>query len=141
MSTETFSQTIENFAEGFLGSKPLFSNGVQIGNWSVGGGYFDTNAQDVMSGLCNQVVSFYPSVTDAQKDPTTWTTINDWGVSIGVQDYCLQKAVIPNWMTQDQLNQYTTTVGGSIVPVQSSLIVPLAIAGGLVALALLIGRR
>lgn len=140
-STQNPMQWLGNFGLGFLGIKPLFSNGVQIGTWSPGGGFFDLNEQDVMSSLCNQNVSFNAGVTAAQMDPTTWTTYDDWDNIIKVQDYCLQKAVVPNWMSQDQLNQYQTNPDGSITPAPSSLVVPLAIAGGLILISLLLAAR
>jgi len=134
-SPTTFSQTVIDFAEGFIGMKPLFSNGVQIGNWSVGGGWFDTNAQDVMSSVCNQQVQLYPNVTAAQQDPTTWQTYDDWGRLIKVQDYCLQKQVVPNWMTADQAAAYSLQQAGG------GIALPLAIAGGFLLLSFLLVRR
>lgn len=143
--TETPTQWLGNFLNQYTGAKPLFSGGVQIGTWSPGGGWFDTNAQDVYSSVCNQTVSLNANVTAAQQDPTTWTTWDDWGGSVRVQDYCLQKGVIPNWMTQDQLNQYVQNPDGSITPPGgggSNLVVPLAVAGGLILLSvILLARR
>lgn len=132
-----------NFLEGFIGQKPLFSGGVQIGNWSVGGGYFDTNAQDVMRNVCSGSASLFSNITAQQADPATWTTYDDWENPISVQDYCLQKAVVPSWVDQSTLNNYVQTTGGSIVPLQTqSLTVPLAVAAGILALSLfMIARR
>lgn len=134
-------QALENFAEGFIGWKPLFSNAVQIGNWTSAGGFFDVNAQDVMGNLCRGIVQFNPGVTDAQRDPNTWTTVDDLWLPISVNNYCMQKHVPPSWFTQDQASGYVQTASGSYVPQQNSVWVPLAIAGGLVGLSLLLIAR
>jgi hypothetical protein len=137
----SITQEIGDVAEGFLGFKPLYSSGVRIGNWSGGGGFFDINAQDFMAGVCNQQVDFITGVTPQQMDPTTWTTIDDWGRSIPVQNLCLQKGVIPNWMTQDQANAYVQQSDGSIVPAASVNVLPLVAAGALILVSLALAVR
>jgi hypothetical protein len=143
--TQTPTQAIGNFLEGFAGIKPLFSGGVQIGNWSPAGGltgWFNTSAQNVLGDLCNGNVSLNPGLTPSQLDPTTWTTYDDWELPIKVQDYCLQKAIVPNWMTQDQLNTYQQNADGSITPQStSSALIPLALGGGLVLLSIMLLAR
>lgn len=142
--TETPTQWLGNFLNQYTGKKPLFSGGTQIGTWTVGGGWFDTNAQDVMSNVCNGIVDITANITAAQQDPSTWTTIDDLGFPVAVQDYCLSKGVIPNWMTQTELNAYQTNADGSITKpgAASSHLVPLAVAGGLILLSvILLARR
>lgn len=146
--TGSVAQDIGNFLEGYWGAKPIFSGGVQIGNWEWGGSllnYFDTSAQSGLAPLCNQQIQLWDTVTAAQQDPSTWMTYDDNEQLISVQDYCLQKAVIPNWVTQDVLNQYVQNPDGSITKPGAAAafpIVPLAVAGGLVLLSiLLIARR
>jgi hypothetical protein len=146
---ESPTQILANFAEGFVGIKPLFSGAVQIGTWAPGGGFFDLNAQDVIGSLCGQDVSLNDGLTSTQLDPHTWTTWDDLDLPIKAQDYCLQKGVTPNWMTADELAGYQQNADGSITPTAagtatgtSSILVPLAVAGGLVLLSLiLIARR
>jgi hypothetical protein len=143
--TQTPMQALDNFLAEFGGVKPLFSGGVQIGHWSPAGGlvgWFDTSAQNVLGDLCTQNVTLNAGLTAAQMDPSTWTTVDDNLFPIKVQDYCLQKAIVPNWMTQEQLNQYQQNADGSIVPQgQSSIVLPLAIGGGLVLLSIILMAR
>lgn len=135
---QTPTQALLNFSEGFLGYKPLFSGGVQIGNWTSAGGFFDINAQSVMGNICKGVAELYDNVAPEHLDPNTWTTVDDWWMPVTVNDYCMQKHVIPTWFSQSQADAYVQTAGGSFVPSQTSLVVPLAIAGGLVGLSLVL---
>jgi hypothetical protein len=139
--TQTATQALFNFSEGFVGWKPLFSGGVQIGNWTSAGGFFDVNAADVMADICRGAASLNDNLTAAQQDPNSWTTVDDWWNPISVNDYCMQKAIVPTWFTQDQVNQYAPASGGGYARpggASSSLILPLAIGGGLVALSVLL---
>lgn len=138
--TQTPVQALFNFAEGFAGWKPLFSGGVQIGNWTGVGGYFDLSGADQMANICNGVASLNDNVTAAQMDQNTWMTVDDWWNPISVNDYCMQKTIIPSWFTQDQVNQYTVASDGSYVKPSAakSLALPLMVAGGLVGLSVLL---
>lgn len=142
--TQTPTQWLGNFAEQFFGDKPLFSGGVQIGSWTGQGSWFDGNASDQFANVCNQIVTLNDGVTAAQQDPSTWYTYDDWDQNIRVQDYCLSKGVVPSWMTQAQLATYQQNADGSysLPGAGSSLVVPLAVAGGLVLLSvILLARR
>lgn len=138
--TQSGVQNIANFAEQLVGVKPIFSGGLQIGSWWSG---FNFTAQDQVSSLCTADVTLNDNLTAAQMDPHTWMTWDDLDQLILAQDYCLQRGVTPSWMTAADLTGYQQNADGSITPVKSNAaIVPLAIAGGLILLSvILIARR
>lgn len=135
--SETFTQALENFTSQFAGNKPLFSGGVQIGSWAPGGGYFDVNAQDVMRNVCSGVASLNAGATAAQSDPASWTTWDDWDQPITVQAYCLAKGVVPSWIDPTVAAGLVQNPDGSIGQ-PGGISTPLIVAGGLVAVSLLL---
>jgi hypothetical protein len=126
LTSNSVVRDVGNFTEGFFGKKPLFSNGTQIGNWSLGGSYFDLNKADNLAPLCSGQVALFSGVTADQMDPSTWQTYDDWGGLINVDSYCAQAGLSSN---------------GAVAGPASYDYTPLYIAGGLVLLSIMIAVR
>ena len=126
LTSNSVARDVGNFTEGFFGRKPLFSNGVQIGNWTLGGSYFDLTKSDNLAPLCSGQVQLFSGVTPAQLDQSTWTTLDDWGAQISAADYCQQAGL---------------SLGGTVAGASGFDYTPLYVAGGLVLLSLMIALR
>ena len=88
--SESLTQWANNFALGFVGDKPVFAGGKQIGYWK--------RADD----LCKGVIFLY---NDAPKnsDPSTWTTKDGMWRDVPVTALCRVMGKAPVWASATDL--------------------------------------
>jgi len=124
------SQSVGDFFQGFLGRRPVYSNGRKIGYW--------TNVTEACQGI------LYIEPGAAKTDPNTWYTKDDFWRDVKVTDYCLTKGERPKWVTDEYVKSQNLTPnpGGGFTANTGALDPKLLIIGGAVLVAaLLIGRR
>ena len=89
MTTPTLNDWLGNFANGFLGQRPILVDGVKIGYWKQSNNLCGGNAYISNEFLAPGGGAIYP--------PSRWVTKDDLWRDITVSAYCLSKGKVPTW--------------------------------------------
>lgn len=135
-SAESLPQAFSNFMQGFIGRKPVFSNGIQIGYLN------DGNA-------CRGVITLAPGAA-TNTDPSTWMTKDSFWRDVSVTSLCLKNNITPTWLKPEEAVKVVTNpvtgvktlpgvtdAGNNVVGINPLY---LAIGGGALGLLLLLRR-
>lgn len=102
-----------NFAQGFMGQRPIFARGAEIGYWTSAGG------------LCSGQVVLHPQY--ASIPASEWTTKDDFWRDVPVSQFCAAAGFRPAWMSDKDL----AAAKAAAPPGAASIQAPLKAAGEL----------
>ena len=140
MALQNPTESIGTFLKAFVGQRPVYSLGKQIGYWTGG------NPAE----LCAGKIMLYKGA--ALGDPKIWTTRDDLWREVPVPSFCLSKGIKPGSLTTEETAAIVQKPTGELVipgkyndePLSDSnkvIVASAAIAAGTLILTLLLSRR
>lgn len=106
-------------------------------------GYYESDDK-----LCTGRIQMITSEKDNAGDPETWK-VKVWGVLKPINQVCVSRGVVPVWMTQEQAKDVQQNLKPINIPdnlpvvlkIDGGKVVPIAVAGGLGIVALILLTR
>lgn len=130
--TQSLLQLVGNEINSAFGQRPLFSNGIQIGNYNV-----DYSGDVVYSDLCSASVDLFSNLTEAQLDKSTWQVQDPLTLAyIPAGQFCMSQGIVPNWFGQSDVAPFIANADGTYTLPSQNHLIPIALGVGLIAVAL-----